>query len=426
MADNFQSLNNALEGKPGLLSTISKINLVILCILLFIFTALMLTEYLTNITCMIAASLILTYILLGPVNLLERSILKLKINQHSLPHALARALAILLVYLMFFGCLVISIFRVAPPLAAQIKEFARELPNYLSQLSENQNSPQPATKEPLAELVQESLQKSSLQKKEGTVHITTQNTTSSKVVAMDAKPKTPLLKATYTLALEQLIANYRHYASRLGSLLLDIGSATLSSLIYGLTTLVLVFYLLHDGKELQKGLIHMAPARHEESFAHFLVRLHVQFHTIVKGQILMSLLSWGLMYSLLLLLGAKFALLLSVFFGITSILPVIGPWIGLVPIVSLLAFSSHPLDILQILMATGLFYIVKTYWLWPKLIRRKYDIHPILFTLSFVACLKLAGLLGILLSFPLASILGVVASTTKERHARLGQGATEI
>jgi predicted PurR-regulated permease PerM len=419
MADNFQPLNtpSALV-KPGLLSTPSKINLVILCILLFIFAALMLTDYLTNIICMLAASLILTYILLGPVNFLESGILKLKIRQHALPHHLARALAILLVYLMFFSCLVISIFQVAPPLAAQIKEFARELPNYLSQFSETQADKKPSTKEPLAQLVQESLQKSSLQKREDSANTRLQGTRRSRGAINVTKPKTPLLKATYALALDQLIINYKNYASRLGSVILDIGSATLSSLIYGLTTLVLVFYLLHDGKEIQKKLINLVPVRHEASLERFLLRLHAQFHIIVKGQLLMSLLSGGLMYALLLLLGAKFALLLSVCFGLTSILPVIGPWIGLVPIVSLLAFS-HPVDILQILMATGLFYIVKTYWIWPKLIRRKYDIHPILFTLSFVACLKLAGPLGILLSFPLASILGVLASTTKERHARL-------
>jgi predicted PurR-regulated permease PerM len=417
MADNLPPFPSAIEktavSKPSLLSTTSKINIVILCIVLFIFAALMLTEYLTNIVCMIATSLVLTYILLGPVNLLERGILKLKIRQRALPTQLARALSILLVYLLFFGCLVISIFRVAPPLAAQMREFARELPNYVSQFTETESTNQRATKQPLADMVQESLRKSRLQHTEGaanqsTPHLTTHNAT---------KPRTPLLKATYAMALEQLIANYKDYASKLGGVILDIGSATLSSLIYGLTTLVLVFYLLHDGKELLKGLVNMVPVRHEAGLERFFIRLHVQFHTIVKGQLLMSLLSGGLMYALLLMLGVKFALLLSVFYGLTSILPVIGPWIGLVPVVSLLAFSSHPLDILKILLATGLFYIVKTYWLWPKLIRRKYDIHPILFTLSFVACMKLAGVLGILLSFPLASILGVVASSVKARHA---------
>ncbi len=421
MSDNLP-LPVPVERRQSVLSPTSRINLIMLCLLLFVFTALLLTEYLTSIVCMAAASLLLTYILLGSVTIFERQIAKIRLGKRTIPHSLTRALAVVLVYLLFFGSVVIAIFRIVPPLTDQIKDFVHEVPSYLSRISETQDDKATATKAPIAELVQESLKKSRAKETVGSVEVTTQTTVRQKITvheSSDTKPQKPL----YRLALEQIIANYKNYASRLGSMILDIGGATVSSVIYGLTTLVIVFYLLHDGKELQKGLVSLVPDRHEAAFQHFLIRLHVQFHTIVKGQVFMSLLSGGLMYVLLLLLGVKFALLLSVLFGVTSILPVIGPWLGLVPIITLLAFSSHPLDILQVLMASGLFYIVKTYWLWPKLIRRKYDIHPILFTLSFVACLKLVGLMGFLLSFPLASVLGVVAASVRERHA-LAEKAT--
>jgi len=428
MPDNLPPLPTAEHVPPaprtGLLSTPSKINMVTLCILLFISTALTLTEYLTSIVCMVASALLLTYVLLGSVNILERQISKLHFGTRAPSSSLARVLAVVLVYLLFFGSVAIAVFRVAPPLAAQVKDFAQEVPGYLSHFSQRETTQPTSTKTPIAELVQESLKKSRTQQKpNGAVTTTTQITVENKIKFQE-KPK-PKSKPLYQLALEQVIANYKNYASKLGSMLLDIGGATLSSVIYGLTTLVMTFYLLHDGKELQKGLVSMVPARHETNMEHFLIRLHVQFHTIVKGQVLMSLLSGSMMYVLLLLLGVKFALLLSVLFGVTSFLPVIGPWIGLVPIITLIAFSSNPIDILHVLIASGLFYIVKTYWLWPKLIRRKYDIHPILFTLSFVACLKLAGLAGgLLLSFPLASLLGVVAATVRERHAIMEKAPT--
>jgi predicted PurR-regulated permease PerM len=84
--------------------------------------------------------------------------------------------------------------------------------------------------------------------------------------------------------------------------------------------------------------------------------------------------------------------------------------------VAILAFSSHPNDILQVLLVTGLFYILKTYWLWPKLIHRRYDVHPILFILTFLVCIKLTGALGMLLAFPLASVLAAFAHTLKASH----------
>jgi predicted PurR-regulated permease PerM len=417
------------DNRSSILSTTSKVNLVTLCILLFIAALITLTEYLNNIVCMVAAALICTYILLGPVNLLEKALLRLRLGVKSLPQPLARALAILLVYFSFFVILLISVFNVAPPLAEQMREFARELPTYVSRFTETRTVRVAPAHEPLAELVQESFRQgrevpatserlpekpeSNLEKSEVSI-IKTQKTVST----LKASNRSPLLNATYQLAIEQVIANYKKYASRLGGLVLDLGGATLSTLIYALTTLVLMFYLLHDGEVLKRGMVHLLPSQHEAGLEALLLRLHVQFHTIVKGQILMSLVSGSLVYVLLLVMGAKFALLLSVFFAITSLLPVIGPWIGLIPIVVLLAFSRHAMDILNVLLACGLFYIIKTFWLWPRLIRRKADIHPILFTLSFVACLKLAGLTGaILLSFPLASLLSVVSSSLKERHA---------
>jgi predicted PurR-regulated permease PerM len=218
------------------------------------------------------------------------------------------------------------------------------------------------------------------------------------------------------LALQKLIANYKDYLSKLGGVILDLGATTLNGLIYTLTTLVLVFYLLHDGKAIKNGIVDLMPARNEAALDRFLNRLHVQFHGIIKGQILMSFIGGSLLYLILLAINIKYALLLGIFFGIASILPVIGPWIGLIPIIGIIAFSGHPIDILQVLLVAGLFYITKTYWLWPKLLNSSHDVHPILFILTFVICLKLVGFLGLLLSFPLASILSGVLQTLQESH----------
>jgi predicted PurR-regulated permease PerM len=218
------------------------------------------------------------------------------------------------------------------------------------------------------------------------------------------------------MAIQKLVANYKQYLSKLGSVILGLGEMTLNGLIYMLTTLVLVFYLLHDGKSIKNGLVDLVPSSNEASVDRFLNRLHRQFHGIIKGQIFMSFLAGMLLYLVLMTMGVTYALLLGILFGVASILPVIGPWIGLIPIIGIIAFSGHPIDILQVLLITGLFYITKTYWLWPKLLNRSHDVHPILFILAFVICLKLVGFLGLLLSFPLASILSVAFQTLQESH----------
>ncbi|MCE3235633.1 MAG: family transporter [Vampirovibrio sp.] len=401
----------------ALLSPATKINLILLCALFLIAVGLLLTQYLTVIVLLLAASLILTYILLDPVGLIETGLLKVNVKGRALSQKAARAVAILVVYLLFFGLIIFSVLRIVPPLSLQIKDFAKDIPTYLSHMASDKTGAKPQTApptEPLVELVQESLQESK-QQKVGNLTVTSQ----TNITVTQNQPslrKTSLLSATYKLALAKLAANYKLVASKLGGFILDLGAITLNSLIYVLTTLVLVFYLLHDGRELKNGFVDLMPSQNEASVNRFLKRVHLQFHTIIKGQVLMSFLSGGLIYALSLALDVKYALLLGVFFGIVSILPVIGPWIGLIPIVAILAFSSHPNDILQVLLVTGLFYILKTYWLWPKLIHRRYDVHPILFILTFLVCLKLTGALGMLLAFPLASVLAAFAHTLKASH----------
>lgn len=405
-------------GRPesgGLLSPTTRLNLILLCILLLLCFGIILTEFLTSIILMLAASLILTYILLGPVTCIEKIMNWLRDRYPKLSWLPLRALSILVVYLLFFTLLSVSVIRIAPPLAMQIKGFARDLPAHLSRFAEVrrqvirpspvpnplniQNSPKP----PLAPTAKES-------------RPTPENLPILRQKPSEKRQSSRLFSDTYVMTLERLAGHYQQYMSRLGGLLLDLGTLTLSGLIYILTTLVLVFYLLHDGRVLKENVMEMIPARHEEAVSRFVNRLHMQFNSVIQGQVLMSFLAGGLMYLMLLLLDIPYSLLLGVFFGLASILPVIGPWIGLLPVVTFIGFSRHPDDILQVMLGLGLFYVTKAHWLWPKLIHRKYDVHPILFILTFVACLRLVGPLGILLSFPLAGILGAFAHTLRYSH----------
>jgi predicted PurR-regulated permease PerM len=124
------------------------------------------------------------------------------------------------------------------------------------------------------------------------------------------------------------------------------------------------------------------------------------------------------MYAALLMLGVKYALLLGVILGGVSILPVIGPWLGLLPIIAVVEMGGNPIHVLPVLLVAGCFYLIKAYWLWPKLVSRKFDLHPILFILTFLMCTKIMGFSGIFLSFPLASVVGVWMDIQKARHSK--------
>jgi predicted PurR-regulated permease PerM len=399
--------------KKGLFSPITQINLALLCIAFLGFVMIELTEFLTSIVIMLASSLILTYLLLGPIRLIEMKLQTILPKSDRLPPTLKRTLSIVLVYLIFLGLFAVAILRVVPTLNMEIREFAHDLPVYLAKLELSTGSIGATTPPSLETRHWE-------QKQQVGIHSLRQTITQ---VRQHKIRKSRILAVTTRLAIQKLATLYSQYASRMGNFLLDLGTTTLSSLVYALTTLVLVFYLLHDGKDLQTGFIALMPTRSEAWVSRFLQRIHVQFYSIVRGQALMSIISGSLIFLILTLLQVKYALLLGVAFGLVSILPVLGPWLGLIPIVVLLSINGHPLDILQVLLFLGLFYLIKTYWLWPKILHKKFDIHPILFIITFLACLQIVGFLGILLSFPLTSIFAAALEMLKARYTHPRQAS---
>lgn len=402
------------ENTFGIFSPLTRLNLVILCIIALIYGALVLTEFLPSIIAMLAASLIVTYLLLGPVRGLENLLKKILPQKWNVPSSLRRALSIILVYLLCFGFLLLGILRIAIPLSVQFKAFAKELPAHISKVGTTQPT---QLHPPYRQVIQQTLLEETVNTA-GETQISTQTKVSVKR-SVPQSPKTRILTATSELIVQKISLLSKNYAAKLGRYVLDIGTTTFNGLIYTLTTLVLVFYLLHDGKAIQRGLVELMPTRHEAFAEQFLNHLHKQFYTVVKGQVLMSVLSGGALYCLLLIIGVKYALLLGVVFGAASILPVIGPWLGLIPTIVIIEVSPNPINILPVLLVAGLFYLTKAYWLWPKLISRKFNIHPILFILTFLVCIKVMGFPGVFLSFPLASILGVWMEFQKARHRRL-------
>lgn len=376
------------NSEQGLLSKGTKLNLILLCIGFLLGVLIYLTESLTSVVVLLAATLLLSYLLLGPVHIIERQLNRIQRDGKpffSLP--MQRTLAIFIIYLLCFGMVILITLKVAPPFVTQAKEFAHDIPQYVTRLQTAMTSP-----------------------------VRNSN--------MWLLPKTvsgfhqQLLSTTSSHLMQKIMAAYGQYAARLGSYLLDIGTLALSGLIYGLTTLVLVFIVLQDGMQLKKGFVELLPNQVEYGVDQFLERFHRHSYHFIKSQAIMSLLAGSMIYLLLTLLDSKYALLLGVFYGVVSILPVIGPWLGLIALSGFILFGEHPGQIIAVVLYVGTFYTLKTYWLWPQMMTRPSDTHPVIFIITFLACLRIAGPLGVLLAFPISSLLGVTFDYLRELAAK--------
>lgn len=423
--------------KPQLETSI-KINVILLCVFASVFALISLIGFLQDIFAMFGASLMVTYLLLGAVNTVEGGLKKLthrfvfpflqqdnpipegkapvwlKILKH-IPLFNPRLLATLLVFSGFLLIIILAGIRVMPPLSEQVRGFAQELPEYLSRLDDQANQ---MTRHLAPQIMQEARQASAetfkhIKLPDLPVRDTSPNQASSPESdakapsAQGEKNEKPTNKRLSKQAMSQLVSNVQQDVPKALHNLLEVATTTLEGILYTVATLVITFFLLLDGRRLKRGFVELLPLSFQETASRFLVSTHTILYTFIKGQVVLGFLAGAYMYFVFSLFEVKYAGFLGLFFGLASILPVVGPWVGLLPGVLVVLFSTNRLDAATILMAAGSFYVLKEYWISRKLVGTVLEIHPVMVILTFLVCVKVGGWQGVFLAFPLASLICV-------------------
>ncbi len=171
----------------------------------------------------------------------------------------------------------------------------------------------------------------------------------------------------------------------------------------------LTFVLLNEGPAIRRGFFQLVPNRYFEAF--FLISTQIT-HAIsdyIRAKLLEAVLVGTLVTIGLALIHAPYAIVLGIVAGITNIIPYLGPFLGAAPGV-LLAYidSAHP----GILLPVGLVYLVAnlidTVVIFPLVVARLVKLHPLILIAVVIVGQHYYGLVGMLISVPVASALKVV------------------
>ena len=108
--------------------------------------------------------------------------------------------------------------------------------------------------------------------------------------------------------------------------------------------------------------------------------------------------------------GLKFGILLGIFAGIISFIPYVGAFLGggLTLILGFSQFGFSP----QLIFISSVFVfgqLFESYYLTPKLVGEAIKLNPIWIIFALMTGAYLSGFVGILISLPIAAIVGVVA-----------------
>lgn len=123
------------------------------------------------------------------------------------------------------------------------------------------------------------------------------------------------------------------------------------------------------------------------------------------------------MLAIYLALGVPFALVLALILAFFEVIPVIGPPMGFIPVIFVVALNGldniHIERIWQVVLL--LIVINVAQWLKDNVVAPRYignavGLHPVIIFLAILIGSKLDGLLGVIFAIPAASAINVIGS----------------
>lgn len=194
--------------------------------------------------------------------------------------------------------------------------------------------------------------------------------------------------------------------SQIGNSVMLIPSVA-SFLFSALITLILSFYFIVDQEKINREFFNLTPKKWHDVI-HFTEKvINDTFISFLRVQLFFAISTGIFTWIILRLFSVDFAASVALISGIFAFIPLVGPFLALIPPV-LVALLSDPIKALIIggilLIAQQVTFNV----IGPKLLGKAFKLHPAIILISFLVGLKFAGSLGAVFAIPILGISAVM------------------
>lgn len=187
--------------------------------------------------------------------------------------------------------------------------------------------------------------------------------------------------------------------------------STLYNIVGGIFSLVIIlvitFYMVVEQGAIRKLIWSLTPENKQSYIMDLFNRMQIKIGLWLRGQLILCLAIFALTYVGLLMLGVKYALILALIAGLTEFIPYLGPLLGAVPAV-FIAFTQSPALALFVIILYIVIQQIENNILVPKIMEKAVGMNPIISIAVLIAGFSIAGVMGALLSIPVATAALVV------------------
>lgn len=272
-----------------------------------------------------------------------------------------RPLAILVIYLLFFGTVIVGCIKGAPIVVEELTSFAKQGPHLQEMYENNVN------------------------------HI------------YNATAAFPETLHDY---FDRALASLENGLSRLVGRIMLWLQGLFKSIFTILLIPFIVFYLLKDFMGVKEWLNRHVPSRIRDSSRALAMEIDASLGSYIRGQLFVCLVVAVVSIIGLWILRMPYALLLGIFIGMTDIIPYFGPVIGAVPAL-LVAVTLSMKKVIFVLLLILIVQFLEGNIFSPLIVGKSVHIHPIFIMLALVIGGDIAGVVGMLLAVPIFVILRV-------------------
>jgi len=265
-------------------------------------------------------------------------------------HGLKRSYALILLFLALLAITFLLIFLTVPPLTEQLAQIVRDAPRH---------------RESLIAVLQQ------------------HNVTA------------PLARAMQSVDLGETVARVESY-------LVGYTPRAAIGLGYAVTTLVLSFYVLADGKRTQGALYAIVPRGYHMRLARILHNLETIVGGYMRGQLITSAALGVVTFLLLLVCKIPNALSLALFAALADVIPFVGAVLASAPAVLSALSVGVPVGIV-VLIVLFTYQEFENRILIPRIYGRVLRLSPTVVILALLAGGILHGVIGALLALPIAA-----------------------
>lgn len=274
-----------------------------------------------------------------------------------------RGLAILLIYLIFFGGVGYLFYKGYPAIVHQVRDLNENLPEFIRMY-------------------------------ESWIY--------------QVYSYTSFLPETVHDKIDQLIATLE---TSLDNLLgrLALGFTRIFDMILIITVIpVLVFYFIKDYVKIESFFMWFIPNKYKDEAAELLREVDKGLGGYIRGQLIVSLFVSIACLIIFKLLDVNYALLLAIVMGVTNIIPYFGPIIGAIPVV-MISYTIGGNTVIFVIIAIFVIQVIEGNLLSPYIMGKTVKIHPVAIIFVLLLGGQLFGVWGMILAVPTLTILKVIA-----------------